>query len=119
MSKMPENFLWGGATAANQCEGGFHEGGRGIANVDVIPAGEDRRAVMEGKMPMLSCDANYKQLFIVENGLGAADTPGSDGNIHDTYRIAYLREHICAMKDAVNLDGVELLGYTLWGVSTW
>lgn len=23
----PENFLWGGATAANQCEGGFDQGG--------------------------------------------------------------------------------------------
>lgn len=34
---------------------------------------------------------------------------------HDTYRIEYLREHIKAMRDAVNLDGVELLGYTVWG----
>ena len=29
----PENFLWGGATAANQCEGAYREGGRGLANV--------------------------------------------------------------------------------------
>ena len=27
----PKNFLWGGATAANQYEGGWQEGGRGIA----------------------------------------------------------------------------------------
>ena len=40
MSKMPEGFLWGGATAANQCEGGFDLDGRGIANVDVLPAGQ-------------------------------------------------------------------------------
>lgn len=60
MNRMPENFLWGGATAANQCEGGFRENGRGIANVDVIPAGEERRAVMEGKLPMFACDdAHY------------------------------------------------------------
>ena len=38
----PENFLWGGATAANQCEGAYREGGRGLANVDVCPAGKDR-----------------------------------------------------------------------------
>lgn len=25
----PKNFYWGGATAANQCEGGWNEGGRG------------------------------------------------------------------------------------------
>ena len=31
----PENFLWGGATAANQCEGAYREGGRGLANVDM------------------------------------------------------------------------------------
>ena len=54
-------------------------------------------------------------MFIVENGLGAVDTPDTEGNIHDNYRIEYLREHIKAMKDAVNIDGVELLGYTVWG----
>lgn len=26
--KFPTNFLWGGATAANQYEGGFEEGGK-------------------------------------------------------------------------------------------
>ena len=33
---LPENFLWGGATAANQCEGSYDEGGRGLSTVDVI-----------------------------------------------------------------------------------
>ena len=50
MSRLPENFLWGGATAANQCEGGYLEGNKGLGTVDVIPAGEHRRAVMLGKM---------------------------------------------------------------------
>ena len=35
--------------------------------------------------------------------------------IQDGYRIEYLREHIKAMIDAVDIDGVELLGYTAWG----
>lgn len=26
--KFPENFLWGGATAANQLEGAYKEGGK-------------------------------------------------------------------------------------------
>lgn len=30
----PENFLWGGATAANQIEGAWDEGGRGPATSD-------------------------------------------------------------------------------------
>ena len=55
----PENFLWGGATAANQCEGGFDQGGRGLANVDVIPTGKDRRAVITGKREMLAFEEGY------------------------------------------------------------
>ena len=35
-----------------------------------------------------------------------------DGSIHDSYRIDYLRAHIQAMEQAVNVDGVPLLGYT-------
>lgn len=54
-------------------------------------------------------------LFIVENGLGAVDNLESDGSIKDNYRVDYLREHIKAMKDAVELDGVDLMGYTPWG----
>lgn len=59
-------------------------------------------------------DRYQKPLFIVENGLGAKDFPQVDGTIVDDYRIAYLREHIKAFKAAVEEDGVELLGYTVW-----
>lgn len=45
---MRKDFLWGGATAANQCEGGWKEGGRGMAIVDVIPHGRNRMPVMQG-----------------------------------------------------------------------
>ncbi|AYW45826.1 6-phospho-beta-glucosidase [Tetragenococcus koreensis] len=55
-------------------------------------------------------------LFIVENGLGAVDTVEEDGSIHDPERIDYLRKHIQEMIKAVNYDGVELMGYTPWGV---
>ncbi|MBC1488319.1 6-phospho-beta-glucosidase [Listeria sp. FSL L7-1485] len=60
-------------------------------------------------------DRYQKPLFIVENGLGAKDTPDENGYVEDDYRIDYLREHIQAFKDAVEIDGVELLGYTTWG----
>lgn len=53
-------------------------------------------------------------LMIVENGLGAEDQVEEDGRIHDEYRIAYMREHIKQMAEAIE-DGVELLGYTVWG----
>lgn len=47
---LSKNFLWGGATAANQVEGGYLEGNRGLGSVDVIPKGENRFAIMSGKM---------------------------------------------------------------------
>uniref|UniRef100_UPI00403F9CCD 6-phospho-beta-glucosidase n=1 Tax=Candidatus Enterococcus willemsii TaxID=1857215 RepID=UPI00403F9CCD len=60
-------------------------------------------------------DRYQKPLFIVENGLGAIDTPDENGYVEDDYRIDYLKKHVQAFKDAVEIDGVELLGYTTWG----
>lgn len=55
-----------------------------------------------------------KPIFVVENGLGAKDLLTHDFKIHDDYRIAYLKNHILAMKEAVQ-EGVDLMGYTAWG----
>ena len=57
-------------------------------------------------------DRYQKPLMIVENGLGARDEL-VDGEVHDDYRIAYLREHVRALKEAVD-DGVEVIGYMTW-----
>ena len=54
-------------------------------------------------------------LFVAENGLGAVDVFVEGSQIHDDYRIEYLRHHIEQMRIAVEEDGVELLGYTPWG----
>lgn len=35
-AQFPENFYWGGATAANQIEGGFDEGGKGLSAADFV-----------------------------------------------------------------------------------
>jgi len=35
--EFPKDFLWGGATAANQLEGGFNLGGKGLSTADMIP----------------------------------------------------------------------------------
>lgn len=53
-------------------------------------------------------------LFIVENGFGYADRL-EDGKIHDTNRIEYLKAHITEMKKAVEEDGCNCIGYTVWG----
>ena len=56
-----------------------------------------------------------KPLFIVENGFGAIDQLNDDKTVHDQNRIEYLRSHIIEMKKAVENDGVDLMGYTVWG----
>jgi len=38
-NSFPENFLWGGAIAANQAEGAYLEDGKGLSIVDVMPNG--------------------------------------------------------------------------------
>lgn len=60
-------------------------------------------------------DRYQKPLFDVENGLGAYDELTEDKKVHDDYRIDYHRRHIKAMKEAVE-EGVDLLGYTAWGI---
>jgi 6-phospho-beta-glucosidase len=54
-------------------------------------------------------------LFIVENGFGAIDAKEADGSCNDDYRIDYLKSHIKEMEKAIELDGVDLMGYTPWG----
>ncbi|WP_434578600.1 family 1 glycosylhydrolase [Thermoanaerobacterium thermosaccharolyticum] len=39
IKKFPEGFLWGGATAANQCEGAYNEGGKGLSTADILTSG--------------------------------------------------------------------------------
>ncbi|MFD1441684.1 glycoside hydrolase family 1 protein [Lacticaseibacillus hegangensis] len=58
-------------------------------------------------------DRYEKPIFIVENGLGAKDTLTDMHEIHDQYRIDYLRAHIKAMATAI-AEGVEVIGYTAW-----
>ena len=38
-SAFPKDFLWGGATAANQIEGAYNDGGKGLSIQDVLPQG--------------------------------------------------------------------------------
>lgn len=46
----PEDFLWGGATAANQIEGAYAEDGKGLSVQDVLPDGGTSPRV-EGTTP--------------------------------------------------------------------
>lgn len=48
-SVFPADFLWGGALAANQAEGAYLAGGKGLTTVDMIPHGKHRLAVKLGQ----------------------------------------------------------------------
>lgn len=39
MKKFPDQFLWGGATAANQCEGAYNIDGKGLSISDIVAGG--------------------------------------------------------------------------------
>ena len=60
-------------------------------------------------------DRYQKPLFIVENGTGTNEVYVEGKEINDERHIEYYREHIKALKDAVIIDGVDLMGYTTWG----
>lgn len=60
-------------------------------------------------------DRYHKPLWIVENGIGWADVLEEDLSVHDTYRVEYLQKNLSSMRDAINLDGIPLMGYTMWG----
>ncbi len=60
-------------------------------------------------------DRYHKPLFVIENGMGAIDEFDEDGACHDDYRARYLRQHLEAIRDAIRIDGVPCIGYTMWG----
>lgn len=50
MTAFPKGFLWGGAVAAHQFEGGWQAGGKGVSIADVMTAGdnENKRRITDG-----------------------------------------------------------------------
>ena len=52
-NSLSKEFLWGGAVAAHQLEGGWQEGGKGISVADVMTVGSpgQERAITNGIMP--------------------------------------------------------------------
>lgn len=55
-------------------------------------------------------------VFPIENGIGLRETWDGEHEIQDDARIDYHRQHILAMKQAINEDGVDVVGYLGWGL---
>lgn len=55
-------------------------------------------------------------VFPIENGVGVQEEWDGVKEIQDDYRIAYHKEHLKAMYEAMHEDGVEVIGYLGWGL---
>ena len=55
-------------------------------------------------------------LFILENGIGVREEWDGVNPIQDDYRIKYHEDHLRAMYQAIEQDGVEVIGYLGWGL---
>jgi beta-glucosidase len=58
---------------------------------------------------------NAKEIFITENGCGAADELAADGNVYDSDRVMFLRNHLAHLQRAT-AEGVPVKGYFLWSL---
>jgi beta-glucosidase len=54
-------------------------------------------------------------VFVAENGAAYPDQVAPDGAVHDPERIAYIREHLTAVHEAL-AEGVDLRGYFVWSL---
>lgn len=55
-------------------------------------------------------------VFPIENGIGVQEEWDGIHEIADDYRIDYHKKHLKALFDAINEDGVEVMGYLGWGL---
>lgn len=66
------------------------------------------------KIAVMDMYSRYQlPMIITENGLGAYDKLEEKGNIHDSYRIAYLTDHLAQIKDCIGM-GYPIFGYCAW-----
>lgn len=55
-------------------------------------------------------------VFPIENGIGLRENWDGKHTIQDNERIKYMRSHIQAMEEAIDEDGIDVLGYLGWGL---
>lgn len=55
-------------------------------------------------------------IFPVENGIGIKEDWNGHDLIQDDYRIQYHKDHLKELFNAIEIDGVEVMGYLGWGL---
>jgi len=58
---------------------------------------------------------NVKDIYITENGCGAADEPAADGTVTDSDRIMFQRNYLTQLRRATS-EGVPVRGYFHWSL---
>jgi beta-glucosidase len=58
---------------------------------------------------------NVKEIYLTENGCSSNDVVAADGQVYDTDRVMYLRNHLIHAHRAV-AEGIPLRGYFLWSL---
>ncbi len=58
---------------------------------------------------------DVKDIYITENGCGAADDPAPDGAVYDTDRIMFLRSYLTQLQRATS-EGIPVRGYFHWSL---
>ena len=54
-------------------------------------------------------------LYVTENGAAYPDEVGPDGIVDDPERIAYIQQHLGAIKEAID-EGADVRGYYVWSL---
>uniref|UniRef100_A0A914PD66 Beta-glucosidase n=1 Tax=Panagrolaimus davidi TaxID=227884 RepID=A0A914PD66_9BILA len=78
-----------------------------ISWISVVPQG------LRSLLNKFKTEYGNKPILITENGI--MDTENDIG-FQDNTRIRYLRGHLAAISQAINEDGVNVIGYTLWSL---
>jgi beta-glucosidase len=63
----------------------------------------------------LTTDYRSPPVYVHESGAAFDDRPGAGGEVDDTDRIAYLRDHVRVAQDAL-AAGVDLRGFFVWSL---
>jgi len=58
---------------------------------------------------------NVEEIYVSENGCGAADEPAADGTVYDSDRIMFSRNNLTMLQRATS-EGVPVRGYFLWSL---
>ncbi len=111
-TQFPKNFMWGGAIAANQAEGGYNLDGRGLVQTDVTTGG--------------SVDTPRYATYIDKDGkAGKLESMGHTAKLPEGAKFAILEDHYYPNHEAVDFyhrykEDIKLfaeMGYSIFRLS--